>query len=229
MKKFTILVVSMAVLVLSCRKQNYITGGQLENPKVNMTTYDYLKGNSMHLFDTLILLIDAAGLQDTINQSGITFFAPTDYSIDNYFLARTLQIQNINPNAVYTLDTLLKYDLDHVKDSLLMYIVRQPLPYNILTNNGAIYQTALGGDSVVVSFEQTKDPNLGYSPYVSNVPQVEYFTQLWGTPPIPLVAPNIPTNVGVHTLCQTSGIQTTTGMLNVLENDHTLFFYGTIQ
>jgi hypothetical protein len=229
MKKLTFLMVSMTVLVLSCRKQDYITGGQKENPKVNQTTYDYLKGNSMHLFDTLILLIDAAGMKDTINQSGITFFAPTDYSIDIYLQTRTLKAQNIDPNTVYSLDTLLKYDLDNFKDSLRMYIVRQALPYSILTNNGAIYQSALGGDSVVVSYEQTKDPNLGYSPYISNVPQVEYFTQLWGTPPIPLDAPNIPTNVGVRTLCQTSGIETTTGILNVLENDHTLFFYGTNQ
>ncbi|TDW95862.1 fasciclin domain-containing protein [Dinghuibacter silviterrae] len=229
MKKNICLLFFVPLVILSCRKQNYITGGQVSNPKVNMTTYDYLKGNSMHLFDTLILLIDAAGLKDTINQNGITFFAPTDYAIDNYFLARTLKAQNVNPFAKYTLDTMLQYDLAKVKDSLLMYIVHQPLPFSVLTNSGTVYHSALPGDSVIVSFEYTQNPNLGYSTFVSSEPQVEYFSQLWGTPPLPINAPDLPTNVGVHTLCQTSGIQTTTGMLNVLENGHTLFFYGTNQ
>jgi hypothetical protein len=110
-----------------------------------------------------------------------------------------------------------------------MYIIHQTLPFSVLTNNGTLFQSALPGDSVVVSYEQTKDANLGYSNLVSGIPQVVYFTQLWSTPPIPIVAADIPTNVGVHTLCQTSGIQTTTGMLDVLENGHTLFFYGTNQ
>ena len=69
MNKVFLRVALLSVLAISCRKQDYITGGQKENPKVNQTTYDYLKGNSMHLFDTLLLLVDAAGLKDTTNQS----------------------------------------------------------------------------------------------------------------------------------------------------------------
>jgi hypothetical protein len=230
MKKYSILyVLPLLGLIFSCKKQDYITGGQVSNPKVNMTTYDYLKANSLHQFDTLLLLIDAAGLKDTINEPGITFFAPTDHAIDNYLAARTAIVQNIDPFQKYTIDTLMKYDLQRVKDSMLLYIVHQQLPFSSLTNGGALYHTGLSGDSVLVSYEYTKDPNQGYSTYVSNVPQVVYFTQLWGTPPVPIDAPDIPTNVGVHTLCQTSGIQTTTGMLDVLENGHTLFFFGTIQ
>lgn len=207
------------VLVISCKKQDYITGGQKSNPVSNQTTYDYLKGNSMHLFDTLLLLVDAAGLKDSINQTGITFFAPTDYSIDLYFEERTLAAQKIDPNGEYSLDTMLKYDLGRLKDSLKMYIIHQSLTFSMLTQDGTEYPTGLPGDSAVVSYETTEDPNLGYSSLVSNVPQLLYFTQMWYPAPA----------AGVHTLCQTSGIQTTTGMLDVLTNSHVLFFYGTKQ
>jgi len=216
-----------AVFATSCKKQDYITGGTVSNPVSNQTTYDYLQGNSMHLFDTLLLLVDAAGLKDSINQPGITFFAPTDYSIDNYMEIRTAAAQLVNPNAVYSLDTMLKYDIGKIKDSLMMYVVHQKLTYSMLTNDGAVYPTALSGDSVVISYEYTNDPNLGYSSLVSTEPQVMYFTQLWGYVAPPIVASTLPTNIAIHTLCQTSGIQTTTGMLDVLNNGHTLFFYGT--
>jgi len=237
MQKITRFITSLTILVLasvvicttSCKKQDYITGGTVSNPKVNQTTYDYLAGNSMHLFDTLLMLVDMTGLKDSINQPGITFFAPTDYSIDNYLTAKTLLAQTINPDVVYSFDTLVKYDLNKVKDSLMMYIIHQPLTYSELTNNGALYPTALAGDTVVVSYEYTKDPNLGYSPLISSVPQVMYFTQLWAHVDPPIIAATLPTNIAIHTLCQTSGLQTTTGMLNVLENGHTLFFYGTNQ
>jgi hypothetical protein len=227
-KNFWILPLILMIIV-SCKKQDYITGGHMSNPISDQTTYDYLKGNSMHLFDTLLLLVDAAGLKDAINQSGITFFAPTDYSIDGYLQARTLAAQKIDPNKVYSLDTMLKYDLDRLKDSLTMYIVPQTLPFSVLTQNGLVYPTGLPGDSVVVSYETTENANLGYSSLVSNVPQLVYFTQLWYPAPAPLVASEISASIGVHTLCQTSGIQTTTGMLDVLQNTHVLFFYGTKQ
>ncbi len=98
-----------------------------------------------------------------------------------------------------------------------------------MTNNGVVYPTGLPGDSAVVSYEYTNDPNLGYSPLVSSIPQVGYFTQLWGHVAPHIVARNLLTNIAIHTLCQTSGIETTTGMLNVLVDGHTLFFYGTNQ
>jgi hypothetical protein len=221
----TLLLVTL--VAVSCKKQDYITGGQKSNPVSPLTTYDYLKENAAGLFDTLITLIDAAGLKDSINQPGITFFAPTDYSIFQYLSAKTSAAQQVNPFTKYTLDSMLKYDVAKIKDSMMMYIVHTTLTYQNMTNNGAVYQTALAGDSAVISYQYTTDYNLGYSQYVTNVPQVVYFTQLWSAPSYPIVASTIPTSVGPSVLVQTSGIQTSTGMLDVLNNGHILFFYGT--
>jgi hypothetical protein len=199
----------------------------VSNSKTDLTTYDYLASNSLAQFDTLLLLVDKAGIKDMINQQGISFFAPNDNSIFNYLNARTISVQKINPNAKYTLDSMFKYDMQRIKDSLKMYILNQPLTYDKLTDKGAKYPSGLANDTVVVSFEYTTDENKGYSPAVSGIPQLTYFTQLWKHLDEPFEAGDIPNTIGVHTLCKSSGIQTVNGVLNVLESSHTLFFYGT--
>jgi len=226
---------SIVVLLFSACKKDYITGGVPEdvNTYKNTSTYDVLKQDP--LYDTLVQLIDAAGLKDKVNEQGTTFFAPSDYAIFSYLNARTIFVQNAyNQNSKFALDSLVYYLKNNVrgtKDSLLMYQVHQPLPYSTLTNSGALYPTALSGDTVAVSFEYTKNTGLGYNPVISSQPQVEYFTQLWRpyaiTPSTPASA--IPLSVGVRTLCKTSGIVTQNGIMNALENSHVLFFYGTKQ
>ena len=230
-KNFKILpllsLIMLCTLLYSCKKDAYITGGSIVNPKVNLTTYDFLKSDPFQQFDTLLMLIDKAGLKEQLNQTGVTFFAPNDYSVYNYLNAKTMKAQGIDPLAKYTLDSLFKYDWNEVKDSLKMYMISTPLTYDKLTNNGAKYITALTGDTVVVSYEYTTNGNLGYTSTVSSVPQVIYFTQLWKPLPEPFKAEDITDDIGIRTLCKTSGIQTTTGIVNVLESSHVLFFYGT--
>ena len=218
--------------VWSACKKDYIVGGSAENVNAykNITTYDLLKSNS--LYDTLVQLIDTAGLKDKLNEQGATFFAPSDYSIFNYLNQRTIQVQNADPTAKFALDSLFYYlrnNVNGTKDSLLMYFIQQPLPYGALTNTGAFYPTELPGDTVIVSYEYTKDGNLGYNSLVSGVPQVVYFTQLWEHYDLSDANPagEITPDIGVHTICTTSGIVTKTGMVNALSNSHTLFFYGT--
>jgi len=213
-------------------KKDYIVGGAAENTGAysRTTTYDVLK--SLPLYDTLVQLIDTAGIMDKVNEQGVTFFAPSDYSIYNYLNQRTIQVQNADPTARFALDSLFYYlrnNINGTRDSLLMYLVHQPLTYSVLTNTGAFYPTELTGDTVIVSYEYTKDGNLGYNPLVSGVPQLVYFTQLWQPYALSDANPagDITPDIGVHTLCTTSGVVTKTGMINALSNSHTLFFYGT--
>lgn len=221
----------LALLAIACGKKRYITGGSVEQQVyANTLTYDVLKQNPA--FDTLVMLIDSAGLKDEVNQSNSTFFAPTDGCVFNYLEARTITDQNVDPYAQFGLDSLFYYlrnNIGGIKDSLRMYIIGQALPFSALTSQGVVYPTALTGDSVIVSYEYTKDPNQGYTSLTSSVPQLVYFTQLWThyaiTPNTP--ADSITSDQGVHTLCITSGIKTANGYLNTLDNSSTLFFYGT--
>lgn len=211
----------------ACKKNDYLSGGTINNPKVNMTTYDYLQSNSLHQFDSVLLIIDKAGLKDLINQQGATFFAPTNAAVYAYLNVRTLAMQKVDPSAKYTLDTLFRYDLARVADSMRMYVINQPLTYDQLTADGAKYATQLPGDTAVVAFVPTNSSVLGYFNQISNVPQIVTYFQLWQPLADPFQAVNIPNNVGVANICQTSGIQTTNGILHVLSNGNPLFFYGT--
>jgi hypothetical protein len=226
--------IMMAFLFTSCKK-DYITGGSPENVNIykDSTTYDVLKGNPM--YDTLVQVIDAAGLKEKINAEGTTFFAPNDNSILQYLEARTLFVQqHYDQNAKFALDSLKYYlqnNINGTRDSLLMYQVNASLTYSALNNVGKIYPTSLTGDSVIVSFEQTTDGHLGYTDLVSQAPQIVYFTQLWDHYDISKSNPasKVPDNVGVRNLVKTSGIVTKNGILNLLDNSNKLFFYDTKQ
>ena len=76
------LMISCIILFLySCEKNDYVVGGKSQDVNIykNMSNYDMLKSNPA--FDTLVQVIDAAGVKDVINAQGTTFFAPSDYSI----------------------------------------------------------------------------------------------------------------------------------------------------
>jgi hypothetical protein len=222
----------IVILLFAACKKDYISGGSLEdvNKYKNISTYDLLKTNS--LYDTLLMLIDTAGVKDKINSEGSTYFAPSDYSIFSYLNLRTIFVQGrYGASKKFGLDSLFYYlrnNINGTKDSMLMYFIKEPLTYTSLTNTGKSYTTGLG-NNVIVSYEYTKDPNLGYNPSLSTVPQIVYFSHLW-YPFIPSpVNPvgSMPSNVGVHTLVKTSCVNTKNGVMNSLENSHTLFFYGT--
>jgi hypothetical protein len=209
----------------ACKKDNYKDGGTIPGAKVNMTTYDFLKGQSSGLFDTLILLVDKAGVKEKINKQGVTFFAPTDYAIRNYLNRRALEEQRIDPFRNWTIDSLIKYELNKMVDSTDVYIINEALSYGQLSQDGKIYATAKPGAQSVVSYEETTDPALGYNPNVSTIPRLVYYTLLFGPLDPPFKANEIPADIGTRDRVQTSGIETTTGMLNVLSNNHTLFYH----
>ncbi|MDB5156857.1 MAG: hypothetical protein JWR50_1564 [Mucilaginibacter sp.] len=177
------------------------------------------------MFDTLLMLVDRAGLKNVINQQGITFYAPTDFSINNYLNARRLEVYNVDPKKTYTIDTLIKYDLQSFKDSINVYIIPKTVTYNSLSQTGVVYNTSLANKQAVISFEMTTDVTLGYTSVVSTPPKLEFYTYIIGGPlPSPLIAATIPDSVGIRALCQTSGLTTATGQLNVLANTHILYF-----
>lgn len=237
MKKISsikLLILGMVVIAFSACKKNYIIGGDAEdiNMYANTTTYDLLKSNP--LYDTLLQVIDAAGFKDKINAEGSTFFAPSDYSIFTYMNLRTKELQLTNATAKFALDSLLYYianNVNNTRDSLGMYLIKQPLTYDNLTNTGSYYPTEQIGKDVIVSYESTFNTVLGYNPNVSSNPRLVYFTHLWYPYNLNDANPasKIPLNIGVHTLVKTSCLRTKTGIMNALENSHVLFFYGTKQ
>jgi hypothetical protein len=228
-----IFTISAVIILLAACKKDYITGGVPEdiNKYKDVSSYDVLKTNT--LYDTLLMLIDTAGIRDKVNLDNSTYFAPSDYSIFSYLNQRTLFVQaRYGASKKFGLDSLFYYlrtNQAGTRDSMLMYLIKEPLMYNSLTDVGKIYTTELTGHKAIVSYEYTRDGSLGYNSNISTVPQVVYFSHLWYPYDLSPANPagKLPNTIGVRTLVKTSCIKTRNGVLNSLDNSHTLFFYGT--
>ncbi|MBB6112396.1 hypothetical protein [Mucilaginibacter lappiensis] len=223
--KIFISILFVAVVFFSCKK-DYTIGGDLFKAQVNMTTYDYLKTN--HAFDTLVMMINKMNLKDEVNSAG-TFFAVTNYSITNFVLAKKAQlsIQKNNENLVFTFDSL---NFASLKDSLRAYMFKDKITRDNLSQKG-IYTQALDGEYRLIQLRSTTDYT--NSIFTTN-PQYIYLTKV-----VPLT-PGGPVPVDINgvqqvdprqllsTLCQTTGILTTTGVLHVLNNNHTFTYFNNV-
>lgn len=216
----SLLILVMAGSLISCNKNSYKVDGGTHNPKVDMTTYDYLKSKPQ--FSSLVHLIDRAGLKETVN-GDITFFACTNYSVDEFVRARYYRraIELHDENIIYTLDSL---PLQEVKDSLKMYMFNGDLGRDQLTVEGKFYQNLLGpipNVSFYINLRRTQD----YGSYIDHVDYIR-FTKVIGTRDEterdPSSIPAKDKDMGYD--CQTTGIITNTGIIHVMSNFHRLFF-----
>lgn len=209
----------MTVLLFSCKKDSYKNDGGKQDPHVNMTSYEYLKSKPQ--FSSLIRLIDRAGLQQTLN-GNITFFATTNYGVDEYLSAMKNQraIELNNENITYTLDSIPLFRLD----SLKTYMFQGKINRSDMSTQGQLYNSLYGtipGVQFMISLRRSFD----YSDYVDHVDYVR-FTKVKGSrDDLELYPDQIPQALKDQgTDCQTSGIITTTGIIHVLDGYHRLFF-----
>lgn len=87
MKQAIILILMLFSIITWGCDDNYFSDGGILDPNVgnlNLSTLEYLEKHP-EKFDTLARLIRICGLENEVNRSGNTFFAPHDYSIHNYF------------------------------------------------------------------------------------------------------------------------------------------------
>ena len=204
----------------SCKKNGYKNDGGQSNAFVNMTTYDYLR--SQPVFDSLVRVIDHAGMKDAVN-GDITFFATTNYGVADFVQARKIKrgVELGNENLPYTIDSL---PINQMKDSLKIYMFTGKINRDQMTLAGKLYNSVLGAIPNVqflINLRRTQD----YSAYLDHVDYVR-FTKVIGTrddqQPDPTAIPAAEKDMPYD--CQTSGIITTTGIVHVLHGNHRLFF-----
>jgi len=218
MKKINVFLLIVVVGFASCKK-SYVDGGSKSNPNVNMTTYDYLKSDT--LFADLVHLIDRAGLKETIN-GDITFFATTNYGVQDYLKAMKQQraIELGDENITYTLDSIPLSNLD----SLKTYMFQGKINRDQITLQGQLYNSLLGPiPNVQYLIKMTR--TFEYNAYVDHVDYVT-FTKVYGSRDDKVLDPTTipPDQVDRSVTCQTSGIVTTTGIVHVLDGFHRLLF-----
>nr|WP_294875830.1 fasciclin domain-containing protein [uncultured Pedobacter sp.] len=207
---------SFCLAFTACKKNDYIIGGDLHDPHVNMTTYDFLK--TKPLFDTLVVLIDKAGLKEEINGSN-TFFAPTDYSIKALLARRTLVIQQKyqDENIKYTLDSL---PIPELRDSLRSHLFAGKINREQLSLENKVFKSLSGEDFSILLKEVDS-----YTGPVTTKPQYLFLTKIRnGLDPDPIPDDYPDEDRDIIELVQTSGILTTNGVLHVLNNTHKFYW-----
>lgn len=207
-------------ILSACQKDDYINDGGKANANVNMTTYDFLKSNPK--FDSLIKVIDHAGLKDEVN-SGITFFASTNYSVAAYVASKKREkiIETGDENISFGINDISVQDLD----SLRMYMFDGAIGRDKLTTKSTFFENKFGPIANVRFMINLRRDATTYSNYLDYVDYVR-FTEVVGTVDADLpkgtIIPTEEEDMGYD--CQTSGIITTTGVLHVLADTHRLMF-----
>jgi len=205
----------IAIMATSCKKDKYIIVGSLHDPHVNMTTYDYLKTN--RLFDTLLVLIDKAGMKGEIN-GNVTFFAPTDYSIKALLERREAKLQqDMNDESLkYTLNDL---PVPELRDSLRSHLFDGKITRESLSLSNKLF-TSKSNEAFSVKLIEASSPGV-----VSTKPQLLFLIKLRnGLDPDPLPDNYPDDDKDLFVMAQTSNIQTTTGVLHVLHNTHRFYW-----
>ncbi|MDP4185005.1 MAG: fasciclin domain-containing protein [Bacteroidota bacterium] len=208
----------IGLLVFSC-SNDYIMDGGVSNPNVNQTTLEYLKANPHHQFDTLLILVKAAGIENELT-GNVTVFALTNYAFRNFVRSKQDELRKIynDENYVYNFDSL-KNQINIYRDTLRMYIVDGK--YNRTDLSTPLVKKSKGGTDMCMSLKESKL----YTEWVPNSkPKFLYYTKVVNGLDDPS-DPNIPSqDQDVSCICQTSGIITTTGILHVLDDDHIFGF-----
>lgn len=212
-----IILLLLTGMFISCTNDDYLTDGGTANPYVNMTTYDYLKSNP--LFDTLVMAIDIAGLKDQVNAAG-TFYAPTNFSLNEYIRDELELRKKLDAEAVYTFDSIPVTEFDSIR----MYLFAETITRDSLTKEGRVYTSMAG-----IDFKLSKEPQNAYQDDLVIKPEYLYFIKKVGSN-FDSYEDTINDSVGTREKderirVQTSGIITTTGVIHVLQNNHKFIFH----
>jgi hypothetical protein len=205
------------VFLIACDRDDYLIDGGVASPYVNMSTYDFLA--SRPLFDTLVIAIDKAGLKEVINGE-VTLFAVTNFTFRNYVDEMTAKGRVVynDPNYLYSFDSIPD---QLFRDSLKMYIFPEKIQRKDLCKEGTLF-TNLAGTQLKISLEPQKDD---YKDEITVVPEYLYLTYKRGTDWDAWDAEVTGTEKDSKERIQTSGLISTHGIIHVLSNSHTLFYY----
>ena len=213
------LLLAIVVISFSCTKNSVIDGG-LSIAEVNMTTLDYLKSTPHHQFDTLIILLKAAGIDQEVNSANQTFVAPTDYAFRNFIIEKQAALRIIynDENYVYNYDSL-KNEIVNYKDTLRMYMIPGKINRVDLVSPRITKSTS----NVIVALQLIESKL--YTEWVPNsIPKFLWFSKVINgfDKPNDITIPLA--DQDPISRCQTSGIITTNGILHVLDDDHIFGF-----
>jgi hypothetical protein len=222
--KYILLVILAAYLVTACKKDDHLANTGLGVTDVEgigkRTSYEFLASNKV--FDTLVMLINKAGMKDEINGNNITFFPPTNIGINNFLSIRTAWLQRKYNNE------FLKYTMDSIPADSLKYYLRQHIFPGIISK--ANMKMWPSKDTLRNVAAPLPVYFLYKENYVTSVSGIQSTTQMirirriYGLPDDQIPAGTANTETDVLTSVQTSEVRTSTNMIHVLFIDANLAF-----
>lgn len=154
--QISVIIITLATLSISCRK-DYIIGGEINKTnKMDVTTFDLLK--MMKETETVATLFERAGLKDRIN-GDVTIISPNKWSVNRYLRRRYNQALRNNPIAPpVTIDDISSDDLEKMK----MYILPGKWWRETIPKEGK-YLVADDGTEVLITLDKTNsDPGTAW-------------------------------------------------------------------
>ncbi len=204
------LFVTACFFMQGCSKTDSMYRNSVPANKVDVNMYDYIVSKKEQ-FDTLIYIVNKADLADTIRKSKITFFAPTDQSI-------LTAMENLNASrATLGLPELKISDISPFvwRSMLMRYIIPGQF-------NSEQFMLADGLDVITLSKRRlhvnavatTTQGSVGSGSLLIKYSDLNgsRFTKDW-----------------VFSYVTISNLQTTNGVLNILEPNHVFGFKSFVQ
>ncbi|MDE1191801.1 MAG: hypothetical protein PW786_06655 [Arachidicoccus sp.] len=191
-------------ICFSCNK-DYVNG-TAASQKVDMTTYEYLKSKP-GIFDSLVKLIDRAGIKSLIDSSGQTFFALTNYSVDAYLTNKETDLTRVSSDP-FTTDSI---DIDTFKINITRYLFPNKIMRDSVATGGRYYYNENSTDSA------------SYYVYLSSISGDVDFYYYFNSVSYLFFKKVYPSSSGSSVQFQTTDIITNTGVIQVLPNSYTLF------
>lgn len=146
MKTFlSILIIPIVILFASCNKGDYLASSGVHNPAYDGTILDYLK-TAPPYFDSLVKVIQLAGMEDVLTKETVTFFAPTKQSVMG---AVKLLNDYLYLRGRDTITRLEQVDPAVWKDMLSLYVLKDKYLLKDIPQMDTTNLAAYGGQGFV--------------------------------------------------------------------------------
>lgn len=223
-KKIIKYMFSMIIALLifsSCQK--YYTDSGTHNPVYEGTVMDYIKQRK-DIFDSLYKVIQLAGMENTLDRQGVTFFAPGDASIRKAIFGLNRALYNLGRDTVMTLDQV---DPAVWKEYLSMYIYNGNYLLKDIPQLDTINMNVFPGQGFISVGNQNMNLGVLWNDVGSGGQVVKYagYRQLYISYIFDIANTGGTTTRMINAPVATSDIQTKNGVIHALEYQrHTFGF-----
>ncbi|WP_413666892.1 hypothetical protein ACEN9X_20460 [Mucilaginibacter sp. Mucisp86] len=214
----TIIAVSIIVVcfLAGCKKDSYYYDTGVHQAKYNGTILDYLKAKPF-IFDSLVLAIKAAGMEDVFQKENVTFFAPPSSCIHKAIVNLNTDLRN---NGRDTVSQMGQVQPQVWKDMLSEYVFKGAYLLKDIPQIDTLALSAFPGQGYVSYGGRTMNIGVFYNSangvkYVGYRQLILSFIPDFSNPTVGLF--NVP--------IATSDIQPTNGVIHALQfQNHVLGF-----